>query len=112
MSSVLILNDDVQALPRKLGKFTLLRVLGNGATSTVYLAEDPFHQREVAVKVIKQNDDDNAVSTLADMGLQTEAALLGKLNHPHIVKIFDVVQDGDDHYVVMECVGGGTMEQH
>ena len=99
-------------LPRKLGKYTLLRVLGCGATSTVYLAEDPFHRREVAVKLIAHNSTDKPGGGLADLGLRTEAALLGKLNHPHIVKIFDVVQDGDDHYVVMECVDGGTMEKH
>ncbi len=99
-------------LPRKLGKYTLLRVLGSGATSTVYLAADPFHQREVAIKLIKPPDPDQPASELADLGLRTEAALLGKINHPHIVKIFDVVHDGDDHYIVMECIVGGTMESH
>ena len=112
MSSALSPEDDDQPFPRKLGKYTLLRELGSGATSTVYLAEDPFHRREVAIKVVTQNSADKAESSLADLGLRTEAALLGKLNHPHIVKIFDVVQDGDDHYVVMECVYGGTMEKH
>ena len=115
MSSALPPEDDAPLLPRKLGKYTLLRVLGSGSTSTVYLAEDPFHRREVAVKVIKQSggdQPDGEFAGLADLGLRTEAALLGKLNHPHIVKIFDVVQDGDDHYVVMECVDGGTMETH
>lgn len=99
-------------LPRKLGKYTLLRVLGSGATSTVYLAEDPFHRREVAVKLVNQGGADKPSLALADLGMRTEAALLGKLNHPHIVKIFDVVQDDDAHYVVMECVDGGTMEEH
>ena len=112
MSSALPLNDDDRPLPRRLGKYTLLRVLGSGSTSTVYLAEDPFNRREVAVKLIKQTSADKPGSGLADLGLRTEAALLGKLNHPHIVKIFDVVQDGDDHYVVMEYVDGGTMETH
>ncbi len=99
-------------LPRKLGKYTLLRVLGSGATSIVYLAEDPFHRREVAVKLVTQDASDKRSIALADLGMRTEAALLGKLNHPHIVKIFDVVQDEDAHYVVMECVNGGTMEEH
>ena len=112
MSSALPLNDDDRPLPRRLGKYTLLRVLGSGSTSTVYLAEDPFNRRDVAVKLIKQTSADKPGSGLADLGLRTEAALLGKLNHPHIVKIFDVVQDGDDHYVVMEYVDGGTMETH
>ncbi|MEO8102747.1 MAG: serine/threonine-protein kinase [Betaproteobacteria bacterium] len=112
MSSVFPLQEDELLLPRKLGKYTLRRVLGSGATSTVYLAEDPFHRCEVAIKVIEKNSVDKRSGDLADLGLRTEAALLGKLNHPHIVKIFDVVQDGDDHYVVMECIDGGTMDQH
>ena len=95
-----------------LGKYRLQRVIGRGATSTVYFAEDGFHQRDVAVKVIETNAADEAVSKLADAGLRTEAALLGKLNHPHIVKIFDVINTGDERYVVMEYVSGGTMEKH
>jgi serine/threonine protein kinase len=114
MSSPPPVDFDDQPLPRNLGKYTLLRVLGSGATSTVYLADDPFNGRQVAVKVVKQvaAADKHAEGDLAGLGLRTEAALLGKLNHPHIVKIFDVVSDGVDHYVVMECVDGGTMEKH
>jgi len=111
MSSADIVDID-DNLPRKLGKYTLQRVLGRGATSTVYLAEDPFHRREVAIKLLNRESADQRDAGLADLGMRTEAALLGKLNHPHIVRIFDVVQDGADHYVVMECVTGGTMEQH
>ena len=114
MSSPAPLDFADQPLPRNLGKYTLLRVLGSGATSTVYLADDPFNDRQVAVKVVKQvaATDKHAEGDLAGLGLRTEAALLGKLNHPHIVKIFDVVPGGADHYVVMECVEGGTMEKH
>ncbi|MBL8519921.1 MAG: protein kinase [Betaproteobacteria bacterium] len=99
-------------LPRKLGKYVLKRELGSGATSTVYLADDPFHVREVAVKVIRWQADGSSERDLADASLRTEAMLLGKLNHPHIVKVFDVVNDGEGHYVVMELVGGGSMERY
>ncbi len=99
-------------LPRKLGKYVLKRELGSGATSTVYLADDPFHVREVAVKVVRWQSSEATERDLADAALRTEAMLLGKLNHPHIVKVFDVVNDGEDHYVVMELVGGGSMERY
>lgn len=109
-------------LPRRLGKYTLQRLLGSGATSSVYLADDPFHRREVAVKLLARNlgsgsagDTSNGASTIGTppvAGLDTEAALLGKLIHPHIVKVYDVVHDGLEQYVVMEYVGGGTIEQH
>ena len=85
-----------QSLPRKLGKYTLTRVLGTGSTSTVYLAEDPFHQREVAIKVIQKKTIDDPESRLADMSLQMESAPLGKIDHPHIVKVYDVVEEGDE----------------
>ncbi len=100
------------SLPRKLGKYVLKRELGSGATSTVYLADDPFLVREVAVKVVRWQGSESTERDLADAALSTEAMLLGKLNHPHIVKVFDVVNDGDDHYVVMELVGGGSMERY
>lgn len=100
------------ALPRKLGKYILKRELGSGATSTVYLADDPFHVREVAVKVVRWQSNEASERDLADAALRTEAMLLGKLNHPHIVKVYDVVNDGEDHYVVMELVGGGSMERY
>jgi serine/threonine protein kinase len=106
------LNTTQITLPRKLGKYTLRRVLGAGATSTVYLADDPFQEREVAVKLINKRRIDADAAEMADAAMRTEKALLGKLNYPHVIKIHDVVEDGDEHYVIMEYVGGGTMEQH
>ena len=74
MSSPAPLDFDDQPLPRNLGKYTLLRVLGSGATSTVYLAADPFNDREVAIKIVKQvaAADKLAEGDLADLGLRTE----------------------------------------
>lgn len=99
-------------LPRNLGKYVLRRVLGSGATGTVYLADDPFHARTVAIKVIGAEIAAAPSQAAPDTSIATEAALLGKLDHPHIVKILDVVNNEQNHFVVMEYVDGGTMERY
>jgi serine/threonine protein kinase len=99
--------------PTQIGKYRLIRKLGQGATSVVYLAHDPFADREVAIKVIKQEFLDDPKSGKQNRKqLQTEAALAGKLIHPHIVTIYDAVIADDASYIVMEYVPGGTLEKH
>jgi serine/threonine protein kinase len=95
-----------------IGKYEVVRELGRGATGKVYLAEDPFAKRKVAIKVaypdaLKKGDD---AAFYRSMFLN-EAALAGKLNHPHIVQIFDAVVEDDYSYIVMEYVEGGTLEK-
>ena len=97
---------------KKIGKYDLVRVLGSGATSTVYLGHDPFAQREVAVKIafpeiLKHPERGKLYSHL----FMNEASLVGKLAHPHIVQIFDAVVAEDLCYIVMEYVQGGTLEE-
>jgi eukaryotic-like serine/threonine-protein kinase len=98
------------SLPKRVGKYDVVRVLGEGATSKVYLCRDSFANRDVAVKVVPQN-------ALQDMGsgrlmhrlFTTEASLAGKLHHPHIVQIYDAAIDDDYGYIVMEYIEGGTL---
>ena len=95
----------------KIGKYELVRELGRGATATVYLATDPFSQREVAVKVAFPNIlKDPERGKLYTHLFLNEASLVGKLAHPHIVQIFDAVVAEDLCYIVMEYVAGGTLE--
>ncbi|MDO9244650.1 MAG: serine/threonine-protein kinase, partial [Rhodocyclaceae bacterium] len=94
------------------GKYEIIRKLGDGATSTVYLAYDPFAEREVAVKLIfPEILADKQRGKLFRHLLLNEASLAGKLAHPHIVQIFDAVVGEDESYIVMEYVPGGTLEQ-
>lgn len=97
----------------QLGKYHLLRKLGQGASSVVYLGHDSFANREVAVKVIRQEFlNDPRHGRRNRKHLETEAALAGKLSHPHIVSIYDAVIGDELSYVVMEYVPGGTLELH
>jgi len=97
--------------PDRIGKYEVRSRLGEGATSTVWLAWDPFAQREVAVKVIHPEVlRDRERGRLFRHLLVNEASLAGKLVHPHIVQIFDAVVDEAQSYIVMEYVAGGTLE--
>ncbi len=99
--------------PTHLGKYSIVRKLGQGATSTVFLGYDPFAKREVAIKVLKQEIlNDPKMGKLYQRQLETEASLAGKLSHPHIVSIYDAVISSEESYVVMEYVGGGTLEKY
>ncbi len=97
---------------QKIGKYTVVRELGKGATGKVYLAEDPFARRKVAIKVafpdaLKNNEDGAFYRSM----FLNEASLAGKLNHPHIVQIYDAVVEDQCSYIVMEYVEGGTLEK-
>jgi serine/threonine protein kinase len=95
----------------KIGKYTVSKKIGEGATSEVYLCHDPFNNRDVAVKVVfPESFKDPERGRLYKKLFVTEASLAGKLVHPHICQIYDAVVDEELHYIVMEYVDGGTLE--
>jgi serine/threonine protein kinase len=97
----------------KIGKYEIVRELGSGATSTVFLAFDPFSEKQVALKLFKEEVmRDVARGAAFRKLLRNEASLAGKLVHPHIVHIIDAVMDGDLNYMVVEYVAGETLERY
>jgi serine/threonine protein kinase len=97
----------------RIGKYTILREIGGGATSRVYLARDPFGDRDVALKVFQfDRHIDPATERMTHKAFLAEASLAGKLNHPHIVDILDAATEPDFSYVVMEYVSGPTLDAH
>jgi len=101
------------AAPQRIGKYPVLRELGRGATSVVYLCNDPFYSRNVAVKVVMAEAfRESERAKLYRKLFITEASLAGKLQHPHICQIYDAVADDKLHYIVMEYVDGGTLDRH
>jgi len=95
----------------KIGKYEIIRELGRGATSAVYLANDAFANRQVAIKLVRADAlGDKDYGKRFHKLFLTEASLAGKLSHPHIVSIFDAVADEQGSYLVMEFVEGGTLE--
>ncbi|MDR0701671.1 MAG: protein kinase [Azoarcus sp.] len=98
--------------PERIGKYEVRRLLGTGATSSVYLAWDPFRRREVAAKQLEPDFFRHPRrGRLFRQLFLNEAALAGKLSHPHIVQIHDAAVNDEEAYVVMEYVPGGTLER-
>ncbi|MBL8520061.1 MAG: protein kinase [Betaproteobacteria bacterium] len=98
--------------PTKIGKYDIHSELGRGATAVVYLGEDQFNERKVAIKVALQIDNmaPDEARRFEKLFLN-EAAMVGKLSHPNIVGVYDAVVEGDMHYIVMEYVGGGNLKK-
>ena len=97
----------------RIDKYQVIRKLGDGATSEVYLCHDEFARRDVAVKIVYQDRlNDPQGGRVFRKLFVTEASLAGKLAHPHIAQIYDAVVGDKLSYIVMEYVSGGTLEQH
>src|ERR1700704_6046783 len=100
-------------LQEQLGKKPIVWGVGSGATSRVYLARDPFADRDVAIKVFLFADNVSPqTERMMHKAFLAEAALAGKLSHPHIVEILDAVVEPEHSYLVMEYVPGTTLEAH
>ena len=96
----------------KIGKYRVVRKLGEGATSEVFLCEDPFNNRQVAIKRVHPEAlKDPESGHLFKKLFIAEASLAGKLIHPHIASIFDAVTEEEEKYIVMEFVEGSTLEK-
>lgn len=99
-----------QDVPAYIGKYQILRRLGEGATSEVFLAFDEFHGREVALKRVRALSHQNAKEAhYSSRFFAAEAALAGRLHHPNVVQIIDAFDDPVSPYLVMEYVPGLTL---
>jgi eukaryotic-like serine/threonine-protein kinase len=100
-------------LKLQVGKYDIRKLLGKGATGTVYLAVDTFSGKEVALKTIEPEVfRDPEFGTVHRTQFLAEASLAGKLRHPHIVAILDAVVQEDSGHIAMELVTGGDLSQH
>ena len=100
-------------LSLQVGKYDIQKLLGKGATGTVYLAKDTFTGREVALKTIEPEVfRDPEFGKIHRSQFQNEASLAGKLRHPHIVAILDAVVGEDSGHIAMELVTGGDLSAH
>ncbi|TJY43251.1 Stk1 family PASTA domain-containing Ser/Thr kinase [Cohnella pontilimi] len=90
------------------GRYELLARIGGGGMALVYKARDNLLNRFVAVKVLRQQfmHDDDFVKRF-----RREAQAAASLSHPNIVSIYDVGQEEDTHYIVMEYVDGPNLNE-
>ncbi|MCA9187821.1 MAG: serine/threonine-protein kinase [Pirellulaceae bacterium] len=92
----------------KLGKYTLLGHIGSGGMSNVFLARHPVMHRLVAVKVLPKGKVSNPNYLER---FQREARAAAALDHPNIVRAYDIDQDGSTHYIIMEYVDGRDFQR-
>ncbi|MEO8383778.1 MAG: serine/threonine-protein kinase [Betaproteobacteria bacterium] len=102
----------MQNRPTKIGKYNILSELGRGATAIVYLGEDQFNDRKVAIKLVTPDEGMGVDEARRFEKLfLNEAAMVGKMSHPNIVGVYDAVIEGENRYIVMEYVGGGSLKK-
>ncbi|HEX3012606.1 MAG TPA: Stk1 family PASTA domain-containing Ser/Thr kinase [Syntrophomonadaceae bacterium] len=89
-------------------RYELLEKVGEGGMATVYKARCRILDRIVAIKVLKEelSRDKSFVEKF-----RVEALAAARISHPNIVNIYDVGQDGEIHYIVMEYVDGETLKE-
>ncbi|MCB6992342.1 Stk1 family PASTA domain-containing Ser/Thr kinase [bacterium 210820-DFI.6.37] len=90
------------------GRYELFEKIGEGGMSVVYKAKDRLLNRYVAIKVLKPEfvKDQKFIESF-----RRESQAAASLSHPNIVNIFDVGQEGNIHYIVMELVDGRTLSE-
>ena len=82
------------------GKYLVLRKIGEGGLSKVFLALDPLLQRRVAIKVLKRPDPEDLAR------FRREAQIAAELNHPNIVPLYETGQVGKETYIAMGYIEG------
>jgi len=96
--------------PRTIGRYQIVRPLGQGGMGTVYLAEDPLLKRRVAIKVVRVT---GAARHQATLRFRREAEISAQLNHPNLVTVFDVgVEENLGPFLAMEYVEGKSLGRH
>ncbi|MBN1978171.1 MAG: Stk1 family PASTA domain-containing Ser/Thr kinase [Anaerolineae bacterium] len=88
-------------------RYRLLELVGSGGMAVVYRGVDTLLQRQVAVKVLRESYSGDP-AFLARFRREAQAA--ASLDHPNVVTVYDVGQDGDHHYIVMEYVQGQDLK--
>src|SRR5205814_1319009 len=91
-----------------IGKYKVLERIGTGGMGSVYLCEHKFMRRRAAVKVlpISHSNDPSALERF-----YREARAVAALDHPNIVRAYDIDQEDKLHFLVMEYVDGASLQE-
>ncbi len=102
--------DQIDAQSRTVGRYDILRRIGQGGMATVYLARQPGLEREVALKELDRFG--VADQRIFASRFAREAQLAGSLNHPNIVTVLDYFEHEGRPYIAMEHVEGGSLREY
>ena len=89
---VVVDNCDTEDLPQKIGKYTIIRMLGKGGMGTVYLGKDPMLDRLAAIKTLHTPPESMSIENRKQLVQRflREAKSLAKINHNNIIKIYAI----------------------
>ncbi|MFN0109241.1 MAG: protein kinase domain-containing protein [Blastocatellia bacterium] len=91
---------------QKIGSYEILSLLGAGGMGEVYLARDARLDRQIALKLLPTHFTSDAEQVRR---FEREARAVSALNHPNILTIHEIGQDGDTHFIATEFVAGQTL---
>jgi serine/threonine protein kinase len=97
--------------PKKLGRYELLEQVGKGGMGVVYRAIDPAIGRTVAIKTMVIHDGTDASASELRTRLLRESQAGGQLSHPNIVAVYDVSEQDNIAYIVMEFIVGRSLDK-
>jgi serine/threonine protein kinase len=92
--------------PDRLGHYRILDLLGRGGMGVVYAAHDTKLDRKVAIKQLRAKG-----KLIHQQRLLREALAMAKLSHPNVVPIYEIGEQGDSTFIVMEYVEGTTLRE-
>ncbi|PZN30527.1 MAG: serine/threonine protein kinase [Proteobacteria bacterium] len=95
-----------QRIPEKIGKYVIVKEVGRGSTGVVYLSHDPYYRRDVAIKMYNLESGDEERARVTRKMFLSEAHMVGMLQHPNILPIFDAGEEDGRYYIVTEHVHG------
>ena len=99
--------EGAATLGEHIGKYEVIREVGRGSTGTVYLSHDSYYGRDVAIKAYRiAADDDPARAKVARKMFLSEAHMVGMLQHPNIMPIYDAGEESGYYWVVTEFIHG------
>jgi serine/threonine protein kinase len=97
----------------QVGKFKIIGKIGTGSMGTVYEAIDPGLQRKVAIKIIKHELISSKYGEDMLKRFQHEARIISRLNHPHIVSVYEYGHDAEEGtFIAMSFAEGRTLEDY
>ena len=96
----------------QVGRYRVVSKLGQGAMGVVYLAEDPVLSRKVAIKTVELAPDDRRSHDFLRDRLVRDGRAAAGLSHPNIVSVYDVLEEGNFGYLVMEYVAGESLASY
>ncbi|MBC7205454.1 MAG: serine/threonine protein kinase [Methyloversatilis sp.] len=99
------------SIPARLGKYDILRELGQGAMGIVYEGRDPVIDRRVAIKTLKREQLERTEADEVIARFKREAQAAGRLNHPNVVAIYEYGEEADGTaFIAMEFVQGRELK--